>query len=56
MQMLYRRELINFETKFLTNIKNTLLKRMEIGQITKNHNNMLIDVLSEIDYRKLTNN
>ncbi len=55
MQILYRRELSNFETKFLTNIKSTLLKRMEIGQMKKSHNHMLIDVLSEIDYRKSHN-
>lgn len=56
MQIIYRRELTNFESKFLTNIKNTLLKRMEIGQMKKSHSHMLIDVLSEIDYRRSYNN
>jgi len=56
MQVMYRRELSNSQTKFLNNIKSTLLKRMEIGSMNKKHNNMLIDVLSEIDYRKICNN
>lgn len=56
MQIIYRRELTNFNTKVLRNIKSTLLKRMEIGNMNKTHNNMLIDVLSEIDYRDSYNN
>lgn len=56
MQIMYRKDLTKLKTKFLTNIKSTLLKRMEIGEMTKNHNNMLIDVLSEIDFRKIQNN
>lgn len=56
MQRIYRKDMINFQTKFLNNIKNTLLKRMEIGNIKKTHNHMLIDVLSEIDSRKMYNN
>jgi hypothetical protein len=56
MQLIYRKELSNFQTKFLSNIKTTLLKRMELGFMSKGHNNMLIDVLSEIDSRKPFNN
>lgn len=56
MQIIYRRELSNFQTKFLSNIKTTLLKRMELGKMSKHHSNMLIDVLSEIDYRRIYNN
>jgi hypothetical protein len=52
MQLIYRRDLANFNKKFLKNIKSTLLRRMEIGGMTKPHNNMLIDVLSELDFRE----
>ncbi len=52
MQIIYRRELSRFQTTFLNKVKNTLLKRMEIGYMTKPHNYMLIDILSEIDSRK----
>ncbi len=55
-QIIYRKELSNFNSKFLKNIKSTLLRRMEIGQMTRNHNNMLIDVLSELDFRKSNSN
>lgn len=53
MQIIYRKDLINTQTKFLKKIKNTVLKRMEYGNVEKKHNHMLIDVLSELEFRKI---
>lgn len=52
MNKLYRKDLMNMQTRFLVQIKQTLLKRMEYGEyMTKKYNNMLIDVLGELDTR-----
>jgi hypothetical protein len=53
---MYKKEIGNLQTNFLLKIKHTLLKRMEFDAMTKKHSNMLIDVLSELDYRRLQAN
>ncbi|MDD3178033.1 MAG: hypothetical protein PHR26_00780 [Candidatus ainarchaeum sp.] len=52
MNKLYRKDLMNMQTRFLVKIKKTLLKRMEFGEyMTKKYNNMLIDILGELESR-----
>lgn len=53
MNKMYRKELSNLHTNFLLKIKNTLLQRVNYGSLTKDYSNMLIDVLGELDTRKL---
>jgi hypothetical protein len=53
---MYKKEIGNLQTNFLLKIKHTLLKRMELEAMTKKYNNMLIDVLSELDYRRMNAN
>ena len=56
MNNLYRKDLNEFNTKFLKKIKNTMLKRIENEkQLEKSKSNMLIDLLSEIDSRNQNN-
>ncbi|HPC09915.1 MAG TPA: hypothetical protein PLN85_02435 [archaeon] len=56
MNHIYRKELINFNTGFLIKIKNTILNKTTYTQkLSKPENYMLIDVLSELDTRKIDN-
>ena len=54
MNKIYRKDLGNMQTSFLLKIKQTLLRRMELKDyMTKQYNNMLIDVLGELDFRQI---
>ena len=53
MNKIYRKDLSNMQTSFLLKIKNTLLQRVNYSSLTKDYSNMLIDVLGELDTRKL---
>ena len=51
---MYRKELINFQTNFLVKLKHTLLRRMDqANAMTKSHSHMLLDILGELETRKL---
>jgi hypothetical protein len=51
-----KNEINKFQTNFLIKIKHTLLKRMDIkNSMTKTHSYMLIDVLRELDNRRINN-
>jgi hypothetical protein len=54
MQIINRKELGGFQTSFLIKLKHTILKRIELEkQIDRPHTKMLVDVLSELDNRKI---
>jgi len=57
MNKIYRRELTDFATNTLINIKQSILKKAEEEkQLSKNYRHMLVDVLSELDTRRRLNN
>jgi putative IMPACT (imprinted ancient) family translation regulator len=53
MNKIYRKELSNMQTHFLLKLKNTLFEKMNYKILTKDYSNMLIDVLGELDTRRL---
>ena len=54
MNIIYRKELAELQTNFLIKIKHTLLKRVTLEKVLpKNYSYMLVDVLSELDSRKI---
>ena len=53
MNKVYRKDLSNMQTNFLLKIKNTLLQRVNYSSLTRDYSNMLIDVLGELDTRRL---
>jgi hypothetical protein len=54
MQIINRKELSLFQTSFLIKLKHTILRRIEIEkQIDRPHTRMLVDVLSELDNRRI---
>jgi hypothetical protein len=53
MQILDRKDLVGVKTSLLLKLKNTLFKRIEItSSLNKDQTKMLVDILSEIDFRK----
>ena len=56
MNVIYRRELAQLQTNFLIKIKHTLLKRAMVEKmLPKNYSYMLVDVLGELDSRRMNN-
>ena len=54
MQIIDRKSLTEFQTSFLIKIKHTLLKRIENEkEIDRPHTKMLVDVLCELDTRRI---
>lgn len=56
MNKIYRKELTDFTTNTLLRMKYSILKKAESEKILpKSYTHMLVDVLSELDSRKLNN-
>jgi len=54
MNKIYRKELVDFTTNTLLRMKHSILKKAEEEKIlTRNHSHMLVDILSELDSRRL---
>jgi len=56
MNKIYRKELVDFTTNTLLRMKHSILKKAEDEKLlSKNYTHMLVDVLSELDSRRLNN-
>lgn len=55
MNKIYRKELTDLNTNFLIKMKHTILARIDQEKyIPKAYSHMLVDVLSELDYRRVS--
>jgi hypothetical protein len=55
MNKIYRKELTDFTTNTLLRMKYSILKKAEEEKLlSKNYSHMLVDVLSELDSRRLS--
>ena len=56
MNKIYRKELSDLNTNFLLRIKHNILDKAENDkELSRNHTHMLVDVLSELEYRRTHN-
>jgi len=54
MNKIYRKELSDLNTRFLIRIKHNILDKAENDkELSKSYTHMLVDVLSELDYRRI---
>ena len=56
MNKIYRKELMDFTTNTLLRMKHSILKKADEEKLlSKNYTHMLVDILSELDSRRLNN-